>query len=55
MGILYYQEKLANSNHFPAIDVNGSISRLMNSIVDRKHLDYASKFRDILSTYEKNN
>ena len=53
-GHIVLSRKLANSNHFPAIDVNGSISRLMNSIVDREHLDYASKFRDILSTYEKN-
>lgn len=53
-GHIVLTRKLANSNHFPAIDVNSSISRLINSIADKEHLDNTSKLRDILSIYEKN-
>lgn len=53
-GHIVLTRKLANSNHFPAIDVNASISRLMTSIVTPEHRMCASKLRDILSIYEKN-
>ena len=53
MDTLYFPE-LANSNHFPAIDINASISRLMTTIVSEQHMEMASKCRDILSTYAKN-
>ncbi|MCQ4726575.1 flagellar protein export ATPase FliI [Anaerotignum faecicola] len=53
-GHIVLTRKLANANHFPAIDVNASISRLMNSIAPQEHLDMASKFRDLLSIYDKN-
>lgn len=53
-GHIVLTRKLANSNHFPAIDVNASISRLMNAIVSPEHRALASKLRDILSVYEKN-
>ena len=53
-GHIVLTRKLANSNHFPAIDVNASISRLMNAIVSKEHRALASKLRDILSVYEKN-
>ena len=45
---------LANSNHYPAIDVSASISRLMTEIVSDEHRNLASRIRDILSIYEKN-
>ncbi len=53
-GHIVLSRKLANGNHFPAIDVNASISRLMTSIVSDKHRELASKFRNILSVYSKN-
>ena len=53
-GHIVLTRKLANSNHFPAIDVNASISRLMSSIVSPKHKELNSKLRDILSVYDKN-
>ena len=45
---------LANGNHYPAIDVSASISRLMTEIVPVEHRQLASQVRDILSVYEKN-
>ena len=53
-GHIVLSRKLANSNHFPAIDINASISRLMTTIVSEQHMEMASKCRDILSTYAKN-
>lgn len=53
-GHIVLSRKLANENHFPAIDVNASISRLMNNIVSEEHREVASKLRDILSIYAKN-
>lgn len=53
-GHIVLSRKLANENHFPAIDVNASISRLMSAIVSKGHRDMASRLRDILSVYEKN-
>ena len=53
-GHIVLSRKLANSNHFPAIDVNASISRLMSDIVGDEHKELASRMRDILSLYEQN-
>lgn len=53
-GHIVLSRKLANSNHFPAIDVNASISRLMTEIVGEEHKGLASQMRDILSLYEQN-
>lgn len=53
-GHIVLSRKLANENHFPAIDINASISRLMSSIVSKEHMMLASKMRDYLSIYEKN-
>lgn len=53
-GHIVLSRKLANANHFPAIDVNASISRLMANIVPEEHKEIASKMRDILSIYSKN-
>ena len=53
-GHIVLSRKLANENHFPAIDVNASISRLMVEIVKPEHREVAGKIRDILSVYSKN-
>lgn len=53
-GHIVLTRKLANENHFPAIDINASISRLMSSIVPQAHKDAAARLRDILSLYTKN-
>ncbi len=53
-GHIILSRTLANANHYPAIDVSGSVSRLMNEIVSPEHLQLASKARDILAVYERN-
>ena len=53
-GHIILSRQLANANHYPAIDVSGSISRLMTEIVSPEHRQLSAKIRDILSVYEKN-
>ncbi len=52
-GHIILSRKLAAQNHFPAIDVNNSISRLMSQIITDKHSDAAAQLRDIMALYEE--
>jgi len=52
-GHIVLSRKLANKNHFPAIDVLGSISRLMPLIADDKHLECARKIKEIVAVYRE--
>ena len=53
-GHIVLSRQLAGENHFPAIDISASISRLMTEIVDEEHRSVASRFRNLLSIYQKN-
>ncbi len=53
-GHIVLSRALAHANHYPAIDIGASISRLMVEIVSPEHRQQASRIRDIMSTYEKN-
>jgi len=53
-GHIVLSRSLAAANHYPAIDIGASISRLMVELVDQEHRDLASRLRDILSVYHKN-
>jgi len=44
---------LAMQNHYPAVDVLGSISRVMDDVVDEKHRQNAHRLKQILATYRK--
>jgi type III secretion protein N (ATPase) len=44
----------AERNHWPAIDVLASLSRVMNGVVGPEHRTAAERFRRVLATYEKN-
>ncbi|MCI2106710.1 MAG: flagellar protein export ATPase FliI [Intestinimonas sp.] len=52
-GHIVLSRKLASANHFPAIDVGASISRLMTDIVSDEHKEMGGRIRDIMSTYDK--
>ncbi|MCG8324503.1 MAG: flagellar protein export ATPase FliI [Thiotrichales bacterium] len=53
-GHLVLSKKLADSGIYPAVDIELSISRAMNSIVDRNHLDMVTRLRRFYSLYEQN-
>ena len=53
-GHIVLSRKLANSNHFPAIDINASISRLMSTIATPEHKKLAGDLRDLYSLYTQN-
>ncbi|HAX72555.1 MAG TPA: EscN/YscN/HrcN family type III secretion system ATPase, partial [Firmicutes bacterium] len=53
-GHIVLSRKIAARNHYPAIDVNISASRLMKEIVDEEHYNAAGQLRDVLAVYEKN-
>ena len=53
-GHIVLSRTLAMRNHYPAIDVLASISRLMNEIVDSEHMEMANKIRNIMSVYYSN-
>ena len=50
-GHIVLTRELANANHYPAIDVLKSVSRVMPSIVDNKTLESATLLRDLMATY----
>ena len=39
---------------YPAVDVSSSVSRVMNEIVDSKHIQASVKFRQLVTTYNEN-
>ncbi|MES9952010.1 MAG: FliI/YscN family ATPase [Candidatus Thiodiazotropha sp. 6PLUC2] len=50
-GHIVLTRKLAQENHYPAIDILKSTSRLINQITNSKHRSYISKLRSLLSKY----
>jgi flagellum-specific ATP synthase len=52
-GHIVLSRSLAESGHFPAIDVEQSASRVMHNVVSREHFEQARRFRAINSCYER--
>lgn len=50
-GHIVLSRSLAAKNHYPAIDILASVSRLMPEIAEDVHKNIASKARDLLATY----
>jgi len=52
-GHIMLDRKLAHKNHYPAVDVLQSISRVMSAIVTKEHKAQAGKLRNVLATYNE--
>ena len=50
-GHIILSRKLAQKNHYPAIDVLQSVSRCQNAIIDAEHKKNAAKLRALLAKY----
>ncbi len=53
-GQVMLSRNLADAAHYPAIDLNGSISRIMPSLIEPGILKHANKFRRLWSLYQQN-
>ncbi len=51
-GHIMLSRKLGHKNHYPAIDILQSISRVMSSIVTKEHKVAAGKLKNVLATYQ---
>lgn len=53
-GHIVLSRRLAESGHYPAIDIEQSISRVMPQIISDEHLNLARHVKQIYATYQQN-
>lgn len=52
-GHIVLTRELANQNHFPAVDILQSISRVMPDIIQEEHLKCAQEIKNVVATYKE--
>ena len=52
-GHIVLSRKLSQANHFPAIDINASLSRVMPDVVEKDHLTAARKISRLLAKFNE--
>lgn len=52
-GHIILSRKLASANHYPAIDVLASVSRVMNMVVTAEHKATAGRLRELMAKYQE--
>jgi flagellum-specific ATP synthase len=52
-GHIQLSRQLASQNHYPAIDVLGSVSRLVNDLAPPDYLERVGHFKKVLATYQE--
>jgi flagellum-specific ATP synthase len=53
-GHIVLSRRIAETGHYPAIDIEASISRVMHDVVSSTQLDAARRLKQTLSTYQRN-
>jgi flagellum-specific ATP synthase len=53
-GHIVLSRAMAQANHYPAVDVLQSVSRLSRSVCDNRQLELASEARDLMALYRRN-
>jgi len=53
-GHIVLSRTLAEAGHYPAIDIEASISRAMTALINDAHLDRTRQFKQMLSRYQRN-
>ncbi len=52
-GHIMLDRKLGHKNHYPAIDILQSISRVMSAIATKEHKELAGKLKNVMATYNE--